>query len=78
MPMDQIRAFSEDLALVYEWFISTGYSIDIEQLPTTTVVQRGERAPWTLTPEQRRRPVTSAGDWKTLSWRCCRKSRSQD
>lgn len=32
VPMDQIRAFSEDFALMYEWFISTGYSVDIEEL----------------------------------------------
>lgn len=30
--MDQIRAFSEDMALMYEWFISTGYSVDIPEL----------------------------------------------
>lgn len=34
VPMAEIRAFSEDLALMYEWFISTGYSVDIEQLRT--------------------------------------------
>ena len=32
VPMDQIRAFSEDLALMFEWFVNTGYSIDIEEL----------------------------------------------
>ena len=36
VPMEQIRAFSEDLALMYEWFMSTGYSIDIEHLRATT------------------------------------------
>ena len=30
VPMEQIRAFSEDLALMYEWFIETGYSADID------------------------------------------------
>lgn len=34
VPMDQIRAFSEDFALMYEWFIETGYSVDIEGLRT--------------------------------------------
>jgi uncharacterized protein YbjT (DUF2867 family) len=29
VPMEQIRAFSEDFALMYEWFIDTGYSVDI-------------------------------------------------
>ncbi len=29
VPMDQIRAFSEDFALMHEWFIDTGYSVDI-------------------------------------------------
>lgn len=32
IPMDQIRAFSEDMALMYEWFISTGYAVDIPAL----------------------------------------------
>jgi uncharacterized protein YbjT (DUF2867 family) len=32
VPMDQIRAFSEDFAIMYEWFISTGYTVDIEGL----------------------------------------------
>lgn len=35
VPMDQIREFSEDFALMYEWFISTGYSVDIEELRAT-------------------------------------------
>ena len=34
VPMEQIRAFSEDLALMYEWFIETGYSVDIDGLRT--------------------------------------------
>ena len=33
--MEQIRAFSEDLALMYEWFIETGYSADIDGLRTS-------------------------------------------
>ena len=32
--MEQIRAFSEDFALMYEWFIETGYSVDIGGLRT--------------------------------------------
>ena len=32
VPMEHIRAFSEDLALMYEWFIETGYSADIDHL----------------------------------------------
>lgn len=36
VPMDQIRAVSEDLALMYEWFIATGYSVDIKGLRATT------------------------------------------
>ncbi len=32
VPMDEIRAFSEDFAVMYEWFISTGFSVDIEEL----------------------------------------------
>ena len=32
IPMDQIRAFSEDFALMYEWFIDTGYTADIAGL----------------------------------------------
>ena len=35
VPMEQIRAFSEDFALMYEWFIETGYSVDIDRLRTT-------------------------------------------
>jgi uncharacterized protein YbjT (DUF2867 family) len=34
VPMEQIRAFSEDFALMYEWFIETGYSTDIDGLRT--------------------------------------------
>ena len=30
--MEQIRALSDDLALMYEWFIETGYSVDIDGL----------------------------------------------
>ncbi len=29
---DNIRSFSEDLALMYEWFIDTGYSADLQEL----------------------------------------------
>jgi uncharacterized protein YbjT (DUF2867 family) len=32
VPMEGIRSFSEDLAAMFEWFISTGYTIDIEGL----------------------------------------------
>jgi uncharacterized protein YbjT (DUF2867 family) len=32
VPMEQIRAFSEDFAIMYEWFIDTGYSVDIDGL----------------------------------------------
>ena len=32
IPIDQIRAFSEDFALMYEWFVDTGYSVDVEGL----------------------------------------------
>ncbi len=32
VPMEQIRAFMEDLTLMYEWFISTGYSADVAGL----------------------------------------------
>ena len=32
VPIDGIRSFSEDLALMYEWFVSTGYVADIEGL----------------------------------------------
>ena len=32
LPIDSIRSWSEDLALMYEWFIDTGYSADIEGL----------------------------------------------
>lgn len=35
VPMDQIRAFSEDLALMFEWFVDTGYAVDIEGLRAT-------------------------------------------
>ena len=34
VPMEQIRSFSEDFALMYEWFIETGYSVDIDRLRT--------------------------------------------
>jgi len=34
VPMEQIRAFSEDFAIMYEWFIRTGYSVDIDGLRT--------------------------------------------
>ena len=32
VPIDGIRSFSEDLALMYEWFVTTGYVADIEGL----------------------------------------------
>lgn len=32
VPIDGVRSFSEDLALMYEWFISDGYSADISGL----------------------------------------------
>ncbi len=32
LPIDGIRSFSEDLALMYEWFVSTGYVADVEGL----------------------------------------------
>ena len=32
VPMEQIRAFSEDFAVMYEWFVETGYSVDIAGL----------------------------------------------
>ncbi len=32
VPIDGIRSFSEDLALMYEWFVSTGYVADIDGL----------------------------------------------
>lgn len=38
VPMEQIRGFSEDLALMFEWFIAAGYAVDIEQLRTATPV----------------------------------------
>ncbi|MDH3208261.1 MAG: NmrA/HSCARG family protein [Gemmatimonadota bacterium] len=32
IPIDTIRSFSEDLALMYEWFARKGYSVDIDGL----------------------------------------------
>ncbi len=32
VPIDGIRSFSEDLALMYEWFVSTGYVANIDGL----------------------------------------------
>ena len=32
LPVDRVRSFSEDLALMYEWFVSTGYVADIDGL----------------------------------------------
>jgi len=32
VPMEHIRAMSEDMATMYQWFIDTGYSVDIEGL----------------------------------------------
>ena len=32
VPLEAIRSFSEDMALMYEWFISTGYTADVEAL----------------------------------------------
>lgn len=34
VPLEQIREFSEDLAIMFEWFESTGYSADVEGLRT--------------------------------------------
>ena len=33
--MEQITAMSEDLGLMYEWFITHGYDTDIEALRTS-------------------------------------------
>ncbi len=41
IPMDQIRAFSEDMALMFEWFIRTGYSVDLAALHA-----RAPSVPW--------------------------------
>ncbi len=35
VPIEQIRAWSDDLALMYEWFVTTGYSADVEGLRET-------------------------------------------
>ena len=35
VPLEQIRAFSEDLALMYEWFEKGGYQVDVDSLRTT-------------------------------------------
>lgn len=35
VPIDQIRSWSEDLAIMYEWFHEHGYSVDIEGLRTS-------------------------------------------
>ncbi len=32
LPMEQIRSFSEDMAIMYAWFIATGYTVDIGAL----------------------------------------------
>ena len=32
VPIDAIRSFSEDFALMYEWFASTGYVADVDGL----------------------------------------------
>ena len=32
VPIDSIRSFNEDLALMYEWFVTTGYAADIDGL----------------------------------------------
>ena len=32
VPIDAIRAFNEDFAVMYEWFVSDGYSADIDGL----------------------------------------------
>jgi len=32
IPIDQIRSWSEDLAIMYEWFIEHGYSVDVNGL----------------------------------------------
>ena len=32
VPIDGIRSFSEDFALMYEWFVSTGFVADIDGL----------------------------------------------
>ena len=35
VPLEQIRAFSEDMALMYEWFEKGGYQVDVDSLRTT-------------------------------------------
>lgn len=35
LPLDQVRAQSEDMARMYDWFNRVGYSVDIKELEKT-------------------------------------------
>ncbi|MGH7573545.1 MAG: NmrA/HSCARG family protein [Longimicrobiales bacterium] len=45
-PMDQIRAFSEDMAIMYQWFIDHGYTADIDGLRSRHPVGWHRFADW--------------------------------
>lgn len=57
VPIAEVRKFSEDLALMFEWFERVGYDADISGnaarfgIVPTHVAQWAERADWTVQPQ---------------------------
>ncbi len=39
MPIEEVRAFNTDFALMFEWFDRTGYDTDIERLVRETGIR---------------------------------------
>jgi uncharacterized protein YbjT (DUF2867 family) len=46
MPLSEVRAFSADFALMFEWFDRTGYDTDIERLVLETGIRPITLAAW--------------------------------
>ena len=56
MPIEEVRKFSEDYAIMLEWFDAVGYNVDIEGLAResgikpTALAEWAARVDWSLTP----------------------------
>ena len=49
MPLDIVRAFSEDYAAMLEWFDRVGYDVDIKRLATQSGIKPTTLADWAAT-----------------------------
>jgi uncharacterized protein YbjT (DUF2867 family) len=46
LPIAAVRGFSEDMALMLEWFETTGYSVDIPSLESKWAIRPKSAAEW--------------------------------